>query len=100
MFLRYNRVENHPLRVVNAFEVVDSDFRKVIFAYLGSQIGEEIIKVYQNKNLDIAKNFILYIKYSARLCKQSITNELSYHRKNNKLFNLIEKDLEKYLLLM
>lgn len=95
--------------------IVDSDFEEKITGISTAVIGPEdwyntassfstdegagyaIIKCYQEKNLNVAKNFVKFLKFSATRNNKPIIEELSYQKKYNLLFGIVEKDLEKYI---
>ena len=89
--------------------IKDDDFEEEVWgasagadagAGAGAGAGYAVIKCYQNKNLNVAKNFMLFLKYAVKIYRSRLKNEIEYQRKYNLLFKEIEKDLEKYICLI
>ena len=63
--------------------------------------GCAIIYCYQRKKLNVAFNFLRFLRYSSKFQYfVDINSEISYHRRYNEAFKDIEDDLKRYLLLI
>jgi hypothetical protein len=114
MFKELKDVKSRPCTEDNcycgaqSFIIIDDDFDQQItcqddFATLGFLI----MKVYEDRNLNVVKNFILYLKAAAgdashwnSLGIDSFKLLIEINEKENVLFKKYKKELEKYLLLL
>lgn len=82
--------------------IIDDDFSETFvghdyFTITGIVVG--IIKCYSSKNLNVAKNLLLYMKYQARRGFE-IKNQISCYRYNIREFNYYLPEIQKYLNLL
>ena len=84
--------------------IIDTDFQEYIGkAHLYQGTATAIILCYKRRNLDIAFNFVRYLKFLNKSIKSLpiIKLQIEFHKTQNpSLFKEFEKDLNKYLVLM
>jgi hypothetical protein len=82
------------------FIITDDDFKQKIRCYNDfATVGFMVMKTYEDRNLNVVKNFILYLKTEA----YDITDFkylIETNEKDNILFKKYKKEFEKYLLLL
>ena len=98
MFSLYNKSKDHPLSIeYNSF--LSSVIRMLVLIY-----GEDIIKCYENNDVNEFVNIILKFGYDSNLCKDFIITCNKFYKaelkkedktikKKNKYFNLVQKHL-------
>ena len=104
MFLSYEYIGHSKSGGANVFKIIDSDFY-VFFEDIkgGRRLILTIIEEYEKRNLNVAANVVLAIRFRERRERRnSQYTAKSVIEKHNDLpeFRKYEKDINKYLLLI
>ena len=67
---------------------------------VGVRAGYAVIKCYQDKNLNVARNFFEFLRFGTKVNRTTIRLQFQHQKRHNLLFKEIEKDLAKYLILV
>lgn len=91
---------------IHKYNVIDTDFEERIEIKL--DIGIEVsfgayiatMNIYEKRNLNVARNFVLTLKWHTKTYGYSIDEIINWNRVYNFKYSKYEQDVNKYLLLI
>jgi hypothetical protein len=96
------------------FELIDDDFQENCLGFEPDDIAlsesgitaesvsgcNAVIRLYENKNLNVSANIIYFFNFIINKYKCSIKEQIEWNIKYNTLFPKYKEEIEKYLLLL
>jgi hypothetical protein len=83
--------------------IIDNDFEEDVVIHhrelTWGDLGYVIIDIYQKRNLNVAANFVLYLKHIKEYGWE-IRDQIKLNIRDNLLYKKYETEIEKYLLLL
>jgi hypothetical protein len=81
-------------------KIIDTDFEERIYSCTWATSLDNLVEVYERRNLNVASNVILYFLHWGIVGRYNIKDQIIWAARHMKSYNKYKDEIDKYILLI